>query len=295
MTVPAAGHAPVRGALWMIGAGVCFAFGNSLLRYLTGVMHPYEVAFFQYGLALLILLPWVLVRGMASVRTGRPWLQALRVAAAAVGVLFLTLGFQKLPVVEVVALTFAAPLFAVVGAALVLKERVGWQRWMATALGFVGVLIVLRPGLEAFRPAGGLPLAAAFFFAASSLMVKRLAVTETPGSIVFYLLVLMTPMQLVPAIPVWQAPALGSLPYLLALGLTAAAAQFALTHAFAAADASFLGPFDFARLPFSALVAYFAFGETPDLYVWVGAGLILAAALYLAQHESRAEEQSAAV
>ena len=68
MTVPAAGHAPVRGALWMIGAGVCFAFGNSLLRYLTGVMHPYEVAFFQYGLALLILLPWVLVRGMASVR-----------------------------------------------------------------------------------------------------------------------------------------------------------------------------------------------------------------------------------
>ncbi len=281
------GHAPLRGALWMIGAGACFAVGNSLLRYLTGVLPSYEVAFLQYGLALLILLPWALVRGLASIRTGRPWFQALRVAAAATGVVFITLGFQKLPVVEVVALTFASPLFAVVGAALVLKERVGWQRWAATALGFVGVLVILRPGLEAFRPAGIYPLAAAFFFAVSSLMVKRLAVTETPDSIVFYLLVLMTPMLLVPAIPVWQAPTVDLLPFLLALGLSAAAAQFALTHAFASADASFLGPFDFARLPFSALVAYFAFGETPDRYAWIGAGLILSAALYLAQQESR--------
>ena len=168
-----------------------------------------------------------------------------------------------------------------------LKEQVGWRRWAATAIGFVGVLVVLRPGLEAFRPAGGLPLAAAFFFAASSLMVKRLAVTESPGSIVFYLLALMTPMLLVPAIPVWQAPSAELLPYLLALGLSAAAAQVALTHAFAAADASFLGPFDFARLPLSALVAFAAFGEAPDRYVWIGAGLILIAALYLARHESR--------
>ena len=224
---------------------------------------------------------------MASIRTGRPWLQMIRVAAAAIGVLFLTLGFQKLPVTEVVALTFAAPLFAVVGAALVLKEQVGWRRWAATAIGFVGILVVLRPGAEAFRPDGVYPLAAAFFFAASSLMVKRLSMTESPGSIVFYLMVLMTPMLLVPAIPVWQTPSVALLPYLLALGLTAAAAQFALTHAFAAADASFLGPFDFARLPLSALVAFAAFGETPDRFVWLGAGLIVCAALYLARHESQ--------
>ena len=101
----ATGHAPLRGALWMIGAGACFALGNSLLRYLTGVLPSYAVAFLQYGLALLILLPWVLVRGLASVRTARPWFQALRVAAAAIGVVFITLGFQKLPVVEVVAPT----------------------------------------------------------------------------------------------------------------------------------------------------------------------------------------------
>ncbi len=287
MLTSARSHAPIRGALWMVAAGACFALGNSLLRYLTGVLHPYEVAFFQYGLALVILMPWVLVRGLASVRTGRPWLQVVRVAAAAIGVLFLTLGFQRLPVAEVVALTFAAPLFAVVGAALVLKEQVGWLRWTATAIGFVGVLVVLRPGAEAFRVDGLYPLAAAFFFAASSLMVKRLSMTESPGSIVFYLLVLMTPMLLVPAIPVWQTPPLALLPYLLALGLTAAAAQFALTHAFAAADASFLGPFDFARLPLSALVAFAAFGETPDRFVWLGAALILGAALYLARHESQ--------
>ena len=72
MLTSAGQHAPVRGALWMITAGACFAVGNSLLRYLTGILHPYEVAFFQYGLALVILMPWVLVRGMASVRTGRP-------------------------------------------------------------------------------------------------------------------------------------------------------------------------------------------------------------------------------
>ena len=287
MATTGAGHAPIRGALWMVAAGGCFAIGNSLLRYLTGQIHPYEVAFFQYGIALLILMPWVVVRGLASVRTGRPVLQVLRVAAAASGVLFLTLGFQSLPVAEVVALTFAAPLFAVVGAALVLKETVGWRRWAATAIGFVGVLVVLRPGAEAFRPEGGYPLAAAFFFAASSLMVKRLSATESPGSIVFYLLALMTPMLLVPAIPVWQAPTAELWPHLLALGLTAAAAQFALTHAFAAADASFLGPFDFARLPLSAVVAFAAFGETPDRYLWLGAALILAAALYLARHESR--------
>ena len=175
LPTPAAGHAPTRGALWMIGAGVCFAFGNSLLRYLTGVMHPYEVAFFQYGLALLILLPWVLVRGMASVRTGRPWLQALRVAAAAVGVLFLTLGFQKLPVVEVVALTFAAPLFAVVGAALVLKERVGWQRWMAD-----GARLRRRADRPAAGP-GGVPARRRPSPGRRLLLCRLLADGQAPG------------------------------------------------------------------------------------------------------------------
>ncbi|NNG03910.1 MAG: DMT family transporter [Inquilinus sp.] len=281
-------HAPLRGALWMVAAGACFAIGNSLLRHLTtGSLHPYQVAFLQYGIALLLLLPWVLLRGGASYRTRRPFLQAIRVVAAAIGVLFLTLAFRELPVAEVVALTFTAPLFATLGAAPFLGERVGWRRWAATGVGFLGVLVILRPGLETFRLEALLPLAAALFFAASSLIVKRLSATETADSIVLYLLVLMTPILLVPALPVWQAPTAAHALPLAALGLSAAAAQLALVRAFAAADASFLGPFDFARLPFSALVAFVAFGEAPDRVLWIGAAFIVTAALYLAHEESR--------
>ena len=281
-------HAPVRGALWMIVAGASFSVGNTLLRYLTGELHPSQVAFFQYGIALLILLPWVVYAGGATLRTGRPVLQVVRVAVAAVGVLFLTLGFRVLPVVEVVALTFTAPLFATIGAALVLKETVGWRRWAATVVGFAGAMIIMRPGLSAFDPSALLPLAAAVCFAASSLMVKRLSATEAPESIVFYLLLLMTPMLLVPAVPVWQPPAPALIPYLAVLGLTAAVAQYALTRAFAAADASFLSPFDFARLPLSALFAFAAFGEAPDRWLWAGAAIIAAASLYIAERERRA-------
>jgi len=117
--------------------------------------------------------------------------------------------------------------------------------------------------------------------------VKSLSETESPNTIVLYMNLLLTPLSLVPAVFVWQWPSTTTLSYMAMLGLLAAAAHIALTRAYAVADASAVLPLDYTRLPFVAAIAFLAFGEVPDLWTWVGAGIIAGSALYIAHREMR--------
>jgi drug/metabolite transporter (DMT)-like permease len=277
----------VRGAALMTGSGMSFALMMVLVRHVSTSVHPFEAAFFRNLFGLAFMMPWLLRSGVKALATQRLGGHVIRAVIGLSAMLCLFMAVSLMPLAEVTALTFAAPLFATVGATLVLKERVKLRRWTATLVGFLGVMIILRPGLEVVSPAALVALAAAALMAGAMVSVRSLALSEHPAAIVIYFGLLVTPMSLVPALFVWKTPSLELLFWFLLIGLAATAGQILMTKAFAAAEASAVMPFDFSRLVFVSLFGMMLFGEMPDGWTYVGAAIILAAAVYITHRESR--------
>lgn len=279
--------APIQGALYMTAAAFCFSVMNYLVRLAATELDPIQVAFFRNLFALVFMLPWLARVGWGGLSTKRfgshVWRALLGLAAMFCWFYAVTL----LPLAEAVSLNFTVPLFATAGAALVLGEVVRARRWTATAVGFLGVLVILRPGFTEITWLTGLPILAAAFMAGSTLLVKSLSETDSPSAIVFYMNLMLAPLSLIPALFVWQWPSWSVLGYVVVLGSLAALAHIALTRSYTKADASVVLPFDYARLPFVAAIGFIAFGEVPDLWTWVGAGIIAASAVYIAHREAR--------
>ena len=279
--------AVIEGALYMTAAAFCFAAMNAAVREASATLHPLEIAFFRNLFALLFILPWLLKGGIRGLATRRFPLHASR---AVFGILAMSLWFTAvtlMPLPEVVALNFTLPLFVIAGAALILGERVGPRRLAATAVGFCGMLVILRPGFVELTWAATLPILAAVFMAGSVLMVKRLSATESATAMVFYMNLLMTPLSLGPALFYWRWPDPAVWGLLAFLGLLAMLAHLALAVAYGKADASAVMPFDYMRLPFVAVLAYLLYGEVADLWTWVGAGIIAGSAIYIAHREAK--------
>jgi drug/metabolite transporter (DMT)-like permease len=279
MTVASFLFALMNGAIRLLGDGWGSADG-------TG-MHPFQIAFLRNVFALAFMLPWLVRHGRVGLRTQRLNMHLWRAAVGLVAMLTWFSAIAYLPLAEAVALNFTVPLFATAGAALFLGEAVRARRWTATAVGFLGVVVILRPGFTEFTPLMTLPVIAAGFMAVSILLVKSLSRTEAPAAIVTYMNLLLTPLSLLPALFVWRWPTLTELALGLFIGLCAALAHNAFTRAFVQADASAVMPFDYSRLPFVAVVGYLLFAEVPDGWTWVGAAIIAGAAIYIAQRESR--------
>jgi drug/metabolite transporter (DMT)-like permease len=277
---------PARGALWMVLSCSGFAALSADIRHLSSDLHPSQIVFFRNFFGLVFLLPWVLRGGRAAFRTTRFPLHCLRVVFGLVGMTCFFSALSLMPIAEATALSFTAPLFATLGAALILRETVGMQRWTAILVGFAGTLIILRPGVETLTLPALLALAGSACIAASMVAIKSLSRTDSPTTVVLYLGILITPASLVPAWFVWTAPPLACWPWVVALGLFATFAHLTLVKAFATADASAVLPFDFSRLLFTALIGFLAFGERPDVWTWTGAAVIFAATLYSARHQA---------
>ncbi len=286
--------APRQGALLMTAAALCFSLMNFVIREVAAELEPIQIAFFRNLFSLLFMLPWLARAGLSGLKTGR---LSLHVGRSLVGLAAMCCWFYAvalLPMAEAVSLNFTVPLFATIGAALVLGEVVRARRWSATLAGFLGVLIILRPGFGEITPVMALPMAAALFMAVSTLMVKSLSGSESPNAIVFYMNLILTPLSLLPALFVWRWPSAEALALMLFMGLMATLAHLALTRAYTKADASAVMPFDYARLPFVAVIAFVAYGEVPDLWTWIGAAVIGASAIYIARREAQvAAERSA--
>lgn len=279
--------APVQGALYMIFASACFAVMNALIRLAAVELEPLQIIFLRNIFALAFMLPWLLRGGLKQLRTQRLKLHIWRGIAGIAAMVCWFTAVVRLPLSEAVALNFTVPLFATVAAVVFLKEVVRARRWSATAAGFLGVLIILRPGFTEITPLMSLPVVAAVFMAVSITIVKRLSDTENVGAIVFYQNMILTVLSFVPALFVWRWPGgFETWLYVAGVGFVAVLAHLALTRAYTKADASAIIPFDYARLPFVALLAFFLFGEVVDVWTWVGAGVIAASSVYIARRES---------
>lgn len=279
--------APLRGAFLMVGACAGFASMMAIVRQVSSDVHPFEAAFFRNLFGVVFMMPWILRAGWSQLRTGRPAMHLVRSACGLTAMLLLFTALSLLPLAEVTALSFTAPLFATVGAALALREKVGVRRWTATLLGFLGALVIMRPGIDTFTGAALIALASAVGVAAAQLSVKSLSRTEHPNAIVLIMGLLMTPMSLLPASFVWTWPSWTIFWWLLLMGLVATIGQVFLVRAMAAADASAVMPFDFSRLIFASLLGWLMFGEVPDAWTWAGAAIIVAATVYIARREAK--------
>jgi drug/metabolite transporter (DMT)-like permease len=277
---------PIRGGLWMTFAGFCFAGMNVLIRQLSQDMHPFEVVFFRNLGGLAFMLPWLCRTGVSGLRTAHT---RTYLGRSFLGFLSMLLWFSALammPLAEATALSFTSPLFATIFAVILLHEIVRARRWTATAIGFVGAMIILRPGMSELGLAHILVLASSALAGVNAILVKQLTRSESANAIVTYMTLYIVPMSLVPALFVWTTPPPHTWPLIFLLGLLATIGHQAMTRAFVATETSIVMSFDYARLPFVALIALFAFGELPDLWTWVGAAVIVGASAYIAHREA---------
>jgi drug/metabolite transporter (DMT)-like permease len=266
-----------------------------LVRYLTQVFDPLQVAFFRSFFGLVAMLPWLLGKGLVVLHTQRIWLHVLRAVVAIIAMTMWFTTLALLPLAEATALSFVAPVFTSVLAVVFLGEIMRVRRWTATALSFAGALLIVRPGFESVEPAALLALATALVWGSGSVIVKLLARTESSATVVTWFGLFVTPLALVPALFVWQTPTLEQLGWLALLGFSGSAGHVCVARALAVADASLIAPFDYLRLPVVALIAYLAFDEVPDVWVWLGGGVIAGSSLYIAHRESRAKPTGATV
>lgn len=293
---------PIQAAIFMVVASLLFAALSATIRHLSTGLHTFEVTFFRNGAGLVFMLPWLFRSGMSGLRTGRfvlyTWRSFLSLLSMLCGFTSLTL----LPFDKAIALSFTVPLFATAGAAVILREDVRARRWTATIIGFIGVLIILHPGFGGSElTAGGraalgagLALTAALLSAVITLIVKDLARTEPSDAIVTYMVLLLTPMSLLPAIPYWEWPPVEIWLWIAVMGAFGSFGHMCYIRAFARADASAVMPYDYTRMIFAAVIGYFAFDEAPDIWTWTGAAVIASAAIYIAHRETLRRQSVAA-
>ncbi|MCW5770968.1 MAG: DMT family transporter [Rhodospirillaceae bacterium] len=287
---------PVVGAGWMLLASAGFSVMTGLVRFVADTgMHPWEVAFFRNVFGLMVMGPWIVSAGFAGLKTARLGLYTMRATTGVISMLAWFWSVALMPIAEATALGFTAPLFTTLLAVVVLREVVRLRRWTAVLVGFAGTIVILRPGSGDVMALGAAAaLTGAALQAASTIMIKTLARTESPNAIVAYLTIYLTPMSLVPALFVWTTPTWTQLGWLALLGLAGTTAHLCFTRALRAADASMVMPVDFARLIFVSLIGIFVFGQIPSAWTWVGAAIIFASGVYIVRREAIAAREGRA-
>tara|TARA_R110000787_G_scaffold46459_6_gene112727 strand:+ start:215 stop:1102 length:888 start_codon:yes stop_codon:yes gene_type:complete len=278
----------VRGGLWMMGSMASWACMAAVARYFTGEIHTFEIVFFRSVFGMVFLLPWLfkvgLLKGLRTQRIGMHMARGF-IGLAVIYVLFTAIALA--PMGEVAAIISTRPVIGSLAAVIILHEVASGRRWTATAIGFAGAVLIIRPGFSEVSTGALLALAAVICMAALSIIIKSLARTEAPDTIVVWQMVVFAPCSLIPALFVWQTPDFWQFILLASTGLFGTLTQRCLTRAFAAADATVVLPFDFTRLIFAAALGYILFNEFPSLWTWAGGVLIFIAVLWMTRGEAR--------
>ncbi len=286
----------LRGAIWMIASGLGFTVYLALAKLLSETYDPGFLAFSRAIIALGFTLPIILRRGQSIFETNRFGLVFLRSIFGTLGFiasLYAVSAQFDLPLSQFNAISFSRTLFVTVLAAVVLRERVGGHRWTATGVGFLGVLIMVRPdgGVDLGT---ALALFSALAFAGAIILVKTLSATHTPLTLLLWANLLSSLLLAPFAFSAAAWPDLHDWGIVFAMAVSGLAAQYCYITAMSIGDASFLSPMDYLRLPMTAAADWAVFRVLPGLSVWSGAAVIVAATLYITWRERRALPRPAA-
>ena len=287
----------VSGAVYMVAAGVAFAIANVITRHVTyglGLSSTSE-SFWQYFIALLFSLPILWKMGLGAMRTSRPIAHLIRIVLSVLGVQAFAYGFAHgVSFGQVMALVMTSPFFIIAGAAIFLGEKVGAARWIATAVGFAGAVIILQPWSADFTIYALAPVAAALLWGASSLVTKSLLANEGSSTVTIWLLLLIAPFNFGFAVAGgFQWPTETMALFLIVSGFVMALSQYWLVKAYEVADATYVQPFDDLKLPVNFFLGWVFLGETVSPWLWVGAILILGASAYNMQAQAKRDKLAA--
>ena len=281
-----------RGMLFMLVSTVWFIAMHLSIRLLGDGLHPFEIAFFRNFFGLFVILPVFLKSGFRLLRTQNLGLHALRGGLNAIAMLAFFTSLTLAPLAQVTALSFTAPLFATVGAMLFLGEVVRLRRWVALIIGFVGALVILRPGMVEISLGPMLVLFSSAVWACALLIIKRLSATDSSFTITAYMILFLTPLTGLAALPFWQWPTSDQLVWLVAIGVLGTVAQTLMNQSFREADVSIVLPLEFCKLIWAALFGYLLLAEVPDLWTWLGGAMIFAGVAYIGIRESRLKDSA---
>lgn len=279
--------AAMRGIILMCASTVAFSIMHGLVRFVSDALPPFQIAFFRNVFGLAFLLPLLMRSRFGVLRTQRLGLHALRGVINICAMLMFFTALSITPLAKVTALSFTAPIFMAVLAVFVLGERFRIYRWLAILMGFVGMLIILRPGLVAIDLGALLVTVAAMLWAVAMMIIKMLSRTESSLTIVAYMGIFLGVFSIIPALWVWQPFGMATLGWLVMIGLFGTLAQMALSQALKETDPTALMPFDFLKLIWTALIGAWFFAEIPDVYTLLGAVVIFASGLIIAYRERR--------
>jgi EamA-like transporter family. len=264
-----------QGLVWMALSMASFIGMSVGSRELAATLSIQQVLFFRalVGLFVILALGRALLpelRGLKLIR-----LHLLRNVVHFVAQYLWTIGVVLLPLASVFALEFTMPIWVAFFAWIFLKERLTTPRILATIGGFIGVLVIVRPGIGMIDPAAGLVLIAAAGYGLSLILVKQLTRQCSPGAIVVWMILIQLPLGFLAALTDWRAVQVTDIPWMLVAGVGALAAHYCQAQALKRLDASVVMPIDFLRVPLAAVVGYYAYAEAIDLWVFLGGGIIL--------------------
>jgi len=279
-------RAKLHGIAWMLVTGLLFVAVTGIVRHLGSDMEAIQAAFIRYAFGLIMISPVLFRMRHGSFTFASLRLHAARGLVHGVAVMLWFYAMARIPIAQVTAIGFTAPIFISLGAALFLGERLQARRIGAILIGFGGTLVILRPGLQEIQLGALAQLTAAPLFAVSYLIAKKLTGTETSSSIVAFLSIFVTLILLPPALMVWRTPTLEELFWLAMTALCATLGHYTMTRAMQAAPLTVIQPFSFLQLVWATLLGLYAFGEAPDFWTWVGAGIIVSSATYIAHRET---------
>jgi drug/metabolite transporter (DMT)-like permease len=263
------------------------------IRLASESLHTFQIAFFRNFFGLLAALPLLLRHGPDLLRTTQLPRYVVR---CAIGIVSMMCGFWAighLPLAQAVALSYSTPIFVTIAAVIFLHEQVRARRWAAVALGFLGVLIIVRPGTEGFSAGTLVALAAAVLSGIVSIQIKQLSRTEPADRIVLFTTLLWVPMSLLPALAVWEWPHGIVWLWVIAAGVLGTGGHMLWTRALKLGDVSALTPISFMQLPIVALAGWLLFQERLDRWTVVGAAVIFAANVYIAHREAQLSRRAA--
>ncbi len=280
-------RANLIGMGWMFLAGLAFAGMHAAIRHVGQDIHPFEIAFFRNLFGFLILTPLFLRYGWEPLRAKRPWLLSLRAVVNLAAMMAFFTALTLAPLADVTALSFTAPIFATALAIPVLGEKVGWRRATAIIFGFLGALIIVRPGFATVDLGHGLVIGSSLLWACAMMVIKTVSKSDSSLTITLYMGLMMTPLSLPFAWAVWTWPQGDAWLWLLAIGAMGGVAQWGLTESLRRGETAVVMPVDFVKLIWAAILGYFIFGQVPGFYTLLGGAVIFASATYIAIRESR--------
>lgn len=272
---------------WFILSLLSSATNDIIAKYLGIRLHSFEVAFFRFLFSAVILIPFIIYYGTQTLRTNRPFIHILRGILLFFGMTSWTYGLSIAPVTTATVIGFATPLFTLSLAVFFLKEEIIWQRWAVTCLGFIGIIITLKPHAADFNPHILFFVLAAISFAMLDIINKKFVIKESMISMLFYSALVTSIISVPPSLLYWQTPTIAEFILLFSLGAGGSLILFFLLKAFSLVDATATAPYRYIELMLSAVAGYMIFNEIPEKNVLYGALIIIPTTLFMIYSEKK--------